>query len=76
MHTVLKHPLVDHRVTLMRDQATPPKLFRELVNEITEFLGKYMGEEIVEEMTFVDLIEVFNFWKLANEQVGGLSLGE
>ena len=39
MYTVLSHPLVTHRVTLMRDQATPPKLFRELVNEITEFLA-------------------------------------
>lgn len=39
MTTVLNHPLVDHRITLMRDQATPPKLFRELVNEITEFLA-------------------------------------
>jgi len=39
MHIVLNHPLVNHRVTLMRDQATPPKLFRELVNELTEFLA-------------------------------------
>lgn len=39
MHTVLKHPLVDHRITLMRDQTTPPKLFRELVNELTAFLA-------------------------------------
>ncbi len=39
MQTVLNHPLVSHRVTLMRDQATPPKLFRELVNELTEFLA-------------------------------------
>ena len=39
MYTVLNHPLVTHRVTLMRDRATPPKLFRELVNEITEFLA-------------------------------------
>jgi len=39
MHTVLNHPLVTHRVTLMRDQETPPKLFRELVNELTEFLA-------------------------------------
>lgn len=39
MHTVLQHPLVSHRLTLMRDQATPPKLFRELVNEITTFLA-------------------------------------
>ncbi len=39
MHTILNHPLVNHRVALMRDQATPPKLFRELVNEITTFLA-------------------------------------
>ena len=39
MHYVLNHPLVSHRVTMMRDRATPPKLFRELVNEITEFLA-------------------------------------
>ena len=37
MHTVLTHPLVRHRVTLMRDINTKPKQFRELVNEITEF---------------------------------------
>ena len=39
MHTVLSHPLVKHRVTLMRDQETPSKIFRELVNEITTFLA-------------------------------------
>ena len=39
MHTVLDHPLVKHRVTLMRSHETPPKLFRELVGEITEFLA-------------------------------------
>ena len=32
MHTVLQHPLVKHRVTLMRDINTKPKQFRELVN--------------------------------------------
>ena len=39
MHTVLSHPLVKHRVTLMRDINTKPKQFRELVNEVTEFLA-------------------------------------
>jgi len=38
MHFVINHPLVRHRVTLMRDQETPPKIFRELVSEITTFL--------------------------------------
>ena len=39
MQIVLDHPLVSHRVALMRDRETPPKLFRELVNEITTFLA-------------------------------------
>ena len=39
MHTVLNHPLVAHRMTYMRDVATQPKLFRELVSEVTTFLA-------------------------------------
>ena len=39
MINVLHHPLVDHRMTYMRDVATQPKLFRELVSEITTFLA-------------------------------------
>ena len=39
MLTVLDHPLVKHRMTYLRDVKTQPKLFRELVNEITEFLA-------------------------------------
>ena len=39
MYIVLEHPLVAHRVTLMRDRNTPPKIFRELVNEVTTFLA-------------------------------------
>ena len=39
MHTVLDHPLVRHKMSLLRDRETPPKLFRELVGEITTFLA-------------------------------------
>ena len=39
MTTVINHPLVDHRMAYMRDQATQPKLFRELVSEVTTFLA-------------------------------------
>ena len=39
MNTVLNHPLVAHRVRLLRDRTTPSKLFRELTNEITWFLA-------------------------------------
>jgi len=39
MFTVLDHPLAKHRLSLLRDRETPPKLFRELVNELTFFLA-------------------------------------
>ena len=39
MNKVLEHPLVSHRITLMRDEKTPPKLFRELVCEVSTFLA-------------------------------------
>ncbi len=39
MHIVLNHPLVAHRITLMRDKNTKSKLFRELVTEVTTFLA-------------------------------------
>lgn len=32
--TVLNHPLIDHKMAIIRDKATPTKLFRENVNEI------------------------------------------
>lgn len=35
---VSRHPLVQHKLTLLRRAATEPKKFRELVREITQFL--------------------------------------
>lgn len=41
-----------------------------------EFLARYMGEEIVDEMTTGDVIEIFNLWKKANTDAEDLELGE
>ena len=37
--TVVDHPLVRHKVTLLRDRATPTKQFKELVEEIAMFMA-------------------------------------
>ncbi|AMB98758.1 uracil phosphoribosyltransferase [Aerococcus urinaehominis] len=37
--TVIDHPLVQHKMTILRDKDLGTKEFRELVNEITLFLG-------------------------------------
>jgi hypothetical protein len=34
-----KHPLVSHKISLLRDRATPPKQFREILSEISVMLG-------------------------------------
>jgi uracil phosphoribosyltransferase len=37
--TLLDHPLVAHKLALLRDEATGPKLFRELVRELSTILA-------------------------------------
>ncbi len=37
--TVVDHPLIQHKLTLMRRKETPTSLFRQLVNEIAMLLG-------------------------------------
>ena len=39
MHTIVRHPLLQHRIAILRDVGTDCKLFRELVREITRFLA-------------------------------------
>ncbi len=37
--TVVNHPLVQHKLTLMRDKGTPSAIFRQLLREISMLLG-------------------------------------
>lgn len=41
-----------------------------------EFLSRYMGEDLVDNMTTGDITEVFDLWKKANDEVEGVTLGE
>ena len=46
------------------------------VEFLTDFLGAYMTQEVVDDMTVADLFEIFTLWSKANEEAGGMSLGE
>jgi len=46
------------------------------VDFLTEFLGAYIGADIIEEMTVADIFEIFQLWTKANKEAGGLTLGE
>ncbi len=37
--TIIEHPLVQHKLTLMRDKSTPSAQFRQLLHEISHFLA-------------------------------------
>ncbi len=37
--TVLRHPLIQHKVTMLRDRTTPTKIFKELVDEIAMLMA-------------------------------------
>jgi uracil phosphoribosyltransferase len=37
--TVVRHPLIQHKLTLLRDRQTPTKIFKELVDEIAMLMA-------------------------------------
>ncbi len=51
--TIIRHPLVQHKLTILRDQSTPTKIFKELVDEI----AMLMAYEATIDLT-IDSVEV------------------
>lgn len=51
--TIIRHPLVQHKLTILRDRTTPTKIFKELVDEI----AMLMAYEATSDLT-VDSTEV------------------
>ncbi len=37
--TIIRHPLLQHKLTLLRDHATPTKIFKELVDELAMLMA-------------------------------------
>ena len=37
--TIIRHPLVQHKLTIMRSRETPTKIFKELVDEIAMLMA-------------------------------------
>jgi len=37
--TIIRHPLIQHKLTLLRDRRTPKKIFKELVDEIAMLMA-------------------------------------
>ncbi len=54
MHVEVTHPLVKHKLSLVRDKSTGVKLFRELIGEISMFLTYEAMREIPTEAVDVE----------------------
>src|SRR5215203_9186 len=44
--TIVRHPLVQHKITLLRDRRTPTKIFKELVDEIAMLMAYEATSEL------------------------------
>ncbi|MDU5595721.1 uracil phosphoribosyltransferase, partial [Peptoniphilus rhinitidis] len=38
-HTIINHPLIDHKMTIIRKKETSSMEFRQVVNEISTLMG-------------------------------------
>jgi uracil phosphoribosyltransferase len=68
--TVLTHPLVQHKLTLLRDQATPKKIFKELVDE----LAMLMAYEATADLPLAPVEVVTPLETAVGQQVAGKKL--
>ena len=72
MHVqVMDHPLIQHKVTLMRKKETGSKDFRNLLEEITML----MGYEITRDLPFEDVEIETPVAKMMGKQISGKKLG-
>ena len=51
---VVSHPLVQHKLSLLRDRATPTKIFKELVDEIATLIAYEATSELPLEAALVE----------------------
>lgn len=68
--TVSDHPLVRHKLSILRDRATPTKLFKELVEEIAMLLAYDALRDLPLERTPVETpLERTTGWRVAGKKL-------
>jgi len=59
--TVIDHPLIQHKLTIMRDKTTPSGLFRQLLHEISLLMGYELMRDLpLDTMTIETPLEAMN----------------
>ena len=67
---IIDHPLIQHKLTIMRDKNTPTKDFRELLNEISLL----MGYEITRDLPLEDVEVETPICKATMKRIAGKKL--
>jgi uracil phosphoribosyltransferase len=68
--SIVDHPLVQHKITLLRDRATPTKLFKELVDEISMLMGYEATRDLALEPVPVDTpLETTSGWAVRGKKL-------
>lgn len=68
--TVFDHPLIRHKIHLLRDRRTPSKLFRELVDEIAGLMVYEVTRDLEEEEVEVETpLEVTRGYRLSEKKL-------
>ena len=68
--SVSEHPLVRHKLSILRDRATPTKLFKELVEEIAMLLAYDALRDLPLEPASVDTpLETTMGWRVAGKKL-------
>ena len=73
--TVVTHPLVQHKLTIMRDRDTPTAVFRQLLREISQLLAYEVTRELPMETRRVETpIEAMDAPTLAGRKLALVSI--
>ncbi|HXY30714.1 MAG TPA: uracil phosphoribosyltransferase [Gemmatimonadaceae bacterium] len=67
---VAQHPLVAHKLTILRERTTPTKLFKELIEEISLLLAYEATADLALERTKVDTpLESAEGWRVSGKKL-------
>jgi uracil phosphoribosyltransferase len=68
--TLVRHPLVAHKVTLLRSRDTPTKIFKELVDEIAMLMAYEATSDLALEATTVETpLEKARGWRVSGKKL-------
>lgn len=68
--TIIRHPLVQHKLTILRDQQTQTKHFKELVDEIAMLMAYEATSELTLEARYVDTpLERTSGWHISGKKL-------